>query len=159
MAVEVHNDFVVRMRENIWKRCPSTLTVTGLMVEDLFHEIPRPCRLRSLLFSGDINYLEMTIDYIVASYAIFELLDFVSYYCSPIPTTASILAYACCATSIIPPPSFVSTDRTVTLFLRIPVKHLVGDGYTLHRFSVNLSLADPETSILTFYSVTRGNFV
>lgn len=159
MIVDVRDDFIAQMRENTWKRCPSALKLTGITVDELLHGIPRPCRLRSLSLIGDINHLELSIDYIVSYCNVLESLESVCYHCSPVPTGVSVLAYACTVTDIESPLHLAQLSRSIHVFLRIPVKQLVGEGHTLHRVNVELSLCNPDASVMTFYPVLRGNFI
>lgn len=155
----VYDVFVDWIRVVLSSRCPSKLKLDGVSAEIILKEVSSPCPIRSLSFVGDMQCLEETIDYLISLHAVFEYLDFISYRCYPPSSGISTLAYASCVTGVISPFPSERASRAITVFLRVPVKCLAGEGYTIHRVGIDLLLHDPEKSVMTFYPTYKGNFI
>lgn len=156
---DVHDAFIDRARDVVLRRCPSTLKLVGIPVADILIGVAAPCPLRSLLFAGDIGYLEAAVDCVVSLRAVLCRLNFISYECPPPSTGISTLSYVSCVTSILSPLPSRRPFHTMSVFLRVPVQNLFGGRHTIHRVGIDLRQEDPDISTITFYPLLRGNFI
>lgn len=147
MRTSFLSDFRSTISRIFIDRFPAFMSVvSSTAITSIFSAFSSHCHVQCLSLTGDMDMFENMMHFILQRHDQFPALSEIYYHCSPPPEHSTFYTYYYIPTSFPPPVNPPASNRTIAIFIYIPV---LGSRRTVvytRRFFVQWNLSSPSLS-------------